>query len=80
MRKKTRITDYQLYIEEQVNNYLRTNRTFTLQELADFAGLKVTPSFRRRVNQIAKQSRMIIRRWNYPNGGSVTMYDDGIPF
>jgi len=66
---------YRAYVRDRAGEYMRTVcPAFTLKELAKFAKLTVSPSLRRRVNEMSKDGLLIKQRVFAGQRGSQMIY------
>jgi len=78
--KRQKETPYSLYVDDAIRTVLQHASGFTLAELSEKTGLRITPSMRRRVKRWVDDKKLYVVRVDYPNGGSVNRYEEGIPF
>jgi response regulator of citrate/malate metabolism len=73
-------TPYSEYVDMAINTVLEKQRKFTLGELSQQTGMKITNSFRRRVDQWVKNGRLERTLVHGKYRGSWYEYEDMIPF
>ena len=76
-------TPYVVYLRERVGQLIAEKHIFSIQQLAEFSGLKVTPNMRRRLRQWCDMK--YLECWysrNYKERGSHLVYGlyGDIPF
>lgn len=79
--KRTRQTSYKLYVDDAIRTMCDARYSFTLKELSDQTGMKITASFRRRVKQWVDRGDLRVERTDVAGGGSHNRYHvASIPF
>ena len=79
--KAQRQTSYKLYVDDALRIMCNARYSFTLKELSDQTGMKITPSFRRRVREWVERGELRIERVDVAGGGSRNRYHvTSIPF
>jgi len=70
-----RQTVYADYLYQKVDELLQKGRGFTLPELANFSGLKITGNMRRRIQHSVVTGKLKVEPVLQGNKGSINHYD-----
>lgn len=79
--KRTRQTSYKLYVDDAIRIMCNARYSFTLKELSEQTGMRITASFRRRVKEWVNRGELRSERVEVAGGGSHNRYHvTSIPF